>query len=178
MVQRSRMKPPHREYHFLLHTCNLGSRTKTVVNPFTGEEFQKPIDDGLSKQEIDALRESFAAHKVHGPVNGGHLVGPVYGNEWVSLHTEFELGGASRVVSISVLLEIDELEDEVLEAILTIARNGNLALMSQLGKSVRIIDRQPTAKELARWPDAEKLSSLAELRQWIEVEIQGVRVDA
>jgi hypothetical protein len=142
-----------------------------VKNPFTGDEFEQPVDGGLSNEETDAIREIFAAHNIQGPFDGGHLVGPVYGNESLNFHTEFELGGDSPVVSISVFVSVDDLSDEILVTILTLARNGNLSLMSQLGTSVRIVDRQPTSKELARWPDAKKLTSTAELRQWLQDKI-------
>ena len=165
-----------REYYFVLHTCNLGSNTKTVVNPFTQAESQVPVDFGLNKKETEALWEIFAAHKVGGPFDGGHLVGPVYGNEWINFHSGFELGGSTPVVSISTFLTVRELSDKVLDLILRIARLGNLALTSQHGKSARIVGRQPNLKERDRWPDAEELSTIADLEDWLQNQIKDERV--
>jgi hypothetical protein len=162
------MKPNPSEYHFVLHTCNLGSKTKTVVNPFTRQELKVPLDDGLVERETEAVRKIFAQHAIEGPFKAGHVSGySIYANDWVSLRC-FELGGSTPVEGIDVFLTLSELTNEALELILELARDGNLALTSQLGKLVRIVGRHPTSEELARWPDAKKLSTTTELRNWLE----------
>jgi len=94
----------------------------------------------------------------------------VYGNEGEYLRVRgAELHQEEPICSFSVELAVKSLDDAILEIILMIARAGNLALCSPFGTDdVRIVDAEPSKKILHRWPDAKKLSSSEEMRDWLK----------
>jgi hypothetical protein len=161
------------EYDFALHTCNLSDATKSVTNPFTKEVFRVPDDDGMSDEDVHAIREIFAAYSIKGPIDGGHLVGPVYGNDWITFHPGYDFGGPNPVVAVCAFLAVPDLSDDVSKLIFTLARDGNLALMSTDAKKVRIVGRQPNLREVARWPGATSIRSIKDVRKWLLEEVRG-----
>lgn len=167
----------HWAYGFLLHTCNLGDAVRTAgTNPFTGEAVVVPIDDGLSDDEIDALRDVFDENAIDGPEPEGEGYA-VYGADGDSLRFRcFTFDGDHSICDIAAEVVVKQLSDDILTIILDVARAGNLALTSSVGDCVRIPGRRPDPKLLKRWPDAQPLSSISELRQWLQDSIGGRQV--
>jgi hypothetical protein len=160
------------QYSFLLHTCNLGTKTRTVVNPFTKQQFEVPIDKGLTEGEVEAIWTIFQDHQVT-------LIELIADENWATYANEqakfrcLDLNGPTPIDSIHAELTVPQITNEMLEMILAMASGANLALTSNDHKCVRIAGRHPNSMELARWPDAKKLSSVAELRQWLQNDISG-----
>jgi hypothetical protein len=166
----------HWEYSFLLHTCNLGDAARTGRNPFTGEPVEFPIDDGLTDDEIDAIQDVFDENGIDGPEPDGQGYA-VYGADGDCLRFRCnDLDAGEPISGIAAEAVVKELSDQILTVILDVARAGHLALTSSVGDCVRIPDRTPDAKLLKRWPDAQSLSSISELRQWFEDSIGGRQV--
>jgi hypothetical protein len=166
----------HWEHSFLLHTCNLGESVRTGTNPFTGEAVEFPVDDGLTDDEIDALQDAFDENGIDGPEPDGEGYA-VYGDEGDCLRFRCpDLDDGVPITGVAAEITVRELSNAVLAVVLDVARAGNLALTSTVGDCVRIVDRPPDRKMLERWPDAQTLSSVADLRQWLQESVGGQRV--
>jgi len=166
----------HWEYSFLFHTRNLGDAARTGINPLTGNAIEFPIDNGLTDDEVDAIQNVFAENGIDGPEPDGEGYA-VYGSDGEYLRFQcYDLEGSAPISSIDGEAVVKQLTDSVLTIILDVARAGNLVLTSSVGDCVRIPDDSPTEILLNRWPDAESLSSVSELRRWLQETIGGRRV--
>jgi hypothetical protein len=155
----------------------LGSETETLVSPFTGIPFDVPVDQGLTDRERQTVRDIFAEYGITGPEHTGNEGYGAYRNHQAEFRC-FELDGPNQIVAIQVDLVVTHLSDDLLKMILKLAIAANLALTSFHGKFARIVNRYPNRKMVARWPDAKKLSSVAELRTWLDEVIEPSRVYA
>jgi hypothetical protein len=163
----------HWGYSFLLHTCNLGSQTRTSTNPFTGETVESTMDAGLTDDEINALQDVFDENGIDGPEPEGEGYA-AYRAEGESLRFRCnDLDEGEPIDGIAAEVVVKQLSDELLTIILDVARAGNLVLTSSVGDCVRVPIRDPDHKLLQRWPDAVAVSSIAELRQWLQESIGG-----
>lgn len=169
-------KLTHWLFSFGLHTCNVGDAERVGTDPFTGASVSFPIDDGLTDDEIENLHDTFDEYGIDGPEPDGEGYA-VYGSDGERLRFRCDdLDGGEPITDIAAELTVKRLSDEMLLIILNVARTGNLALTSTVGDNVRIVDRAPGEDLLARWPDAESVSSAAELRAWLEDTIGGRQV--
>ncbi|MEX2171110.1 MAG: hypothetical protein WD851_17455 [Pirellulales bacterium] len=157
----------HWLYSFGLNTCNFGDRFRLGINPFTGEEVRFPIDDGLSGHQIRSVKSVFALHGIRGPEPEceGYAFYGVDGESVRFRGSDFE---KDSVVSMAVEITVKKLVDEIVSIVFDVAKAGGFALSSDAGDSVRILDRELDATILARWPDAQLIRSVRELRIWIE----------
>ena len=158
----------YREYSFCAHTLNFGSIFRSVVNPFTGASVNMPIDRGMTDEEAKAVREVFKNNGIEGPEP--ELEGyATYGDNGSSLRFRCQkFDTINSIIGLSMELVTPELTDQYLSIILKVARSGNLALTSSTGEDVCVIDTQPNAVQLKRWPDAITIRSVVELRDWLE----------
>ena len=168
-------KLTHWEYSFLLHTCNLGESQVTRTNPFTGEPVIVHIDDGLSVEERRAIQAVFAEHGIEGPEPDFEGYAMCSDDDSLRFRCD-DLDGDAPISNFEVEVVVKQLSDELLAIVLDVARAGNLALMSSVGDCVRIAHDAPAATLIKRWPDAEPLSSIADLREWLQQKIEGRRV--
>ncbi len=166
----------HWEYSFLMHTCNLGDQSGKATNPFTGETIEFPMDYGLTREEIDAIQDIFDENGVDGPDpdGEGYVMRRIQSESLRFLC--YDLDAAEPIAEIAVEVIVKDLPDQVLTLILDVARAGNLALTSSVGDSVRIPGKKLSAEVKKRWPDAQSLSSISELRQWLQDSIGGRQV--
>jgi hypothetical protein len=164
-----------REFSFLLHTCNLGEKTRTGVNPFTKETIHFPIDDGLSDSESDAVLEILESHGFEEPEEEGEgYVLSWSDRECLQLRSGAFEPIAEGISSVEVeLLSVGTIPDQVLAIILEIAIAGNLALMSPTGEDVRVPAKAKLPQVLKRWPDAAVIETVDELRAWLTDTIEG-----
>ena len=160
------------EYSFGLATCNLGDRTRTFPNPFTGETITVPVDDGLSASECTALRTVIHATGFKkSAVSGEGFELRLSQDESVRLRDEIEIG----VAGFSVELVVVSLSNVVLDLLLSIARAGNLAFTSSTGGHVCLVT-PATTRVAARWPDAVTIKTRDDVQHWLEGVIRGRRV--
>lgn len=165
-------------YSFILHTCNLGNTTKLIVNPFTRQQFEVPVDEGLTHYEIEAVKNIFSNNDVRLLEVIADEAWATYANEHATFKC-FDLDSSNRIDSIHAELVVAKLSDELLRMILALASDANLALISDHRKThrfARIVGRPPDERLLERWPDMEELSSVSELRYWLTEQIKGDRV--
>lgn len=161
----------HREYIFVLNTCNVGESTESFVSPFTGTTHALPNDIALESDELSTLRTFFAESGITlDPDGEGYTV---HWDKGDHLSFRGDIHRSIPVRHIGVEVVVRQLSDEVLNLILRTARAGNMALTSSVGDCVRIVDREPDITLLARWPDATSLFSVIELRSWLESTIGG-----
>lgn len=162
-----------REFTFCMHTCRLGNRMRKGTNPFTGAAVEFPIDDGLSMGERSALRAVFDTYGVEGPepeFEGYALYLP--GNGSVRLRGFPDLADAAApAIGLSVEIVVEALSNDVLAFVLEVAREGNLALMSSTGKSVRLVTESKDPRVRMRWLDAALIATVADLRVWLEADV-------
>ncbi|MBN2295105.1 MAG: hypothetical protein JXM70_21935 [Pirellulales bacterium] len=164
----------HWEYSFLMHTRNFGDKVRKGTNPFTGDKFEVPIDDGLTLPEKDAVTNVFAVYGFQGPepnFEGYALYLP--DDQSVRIRGG-DLRGKDPITEFVVEIIVRELNDDILKAILEIAQAGNLALMSSVGGDIRLVDRPDDKKALERWPEAKPIQTTTELQTWI-VDVIGGR---
>lgn len=170
------MELTHWEYIIYLHTCNLGDKSPSGTNPFTGEPVEYAIDRGLVYSELEAVRDVFDSNEIRGPEPNSEGYA-IYGSGGDSLRFRcHSLDARETIKGMTVEIVVRHLSTATLETVLDVARAGNLALTSCVGDRIRIVDREPNVAELARWPDAESISSVHELRGWIEDTIGGRKV--
>ncbi len=163
-----------REYSFYTHTLNFGDKVRTSTNPFTGETTRFPIDNGMTKEEIEAVQSIFDENGIDGPEPDfeGYAV---YSDDGSSLRFRCnDLHDGHSITGIPIELVSVALTDEVLSIILDVARAGNLAFTSVTGEDVRTVDNVPTPLQLKRWPHAATIKSVADLRCWL-TDIIGFR---
>jgi hypothetical protein len=170
------MKLTHWEYVFGLHTCNLGHLARRGTNPFTGESVEFPIDNGLTSSELAAVKKVFDRHNVNGP-EPDYEGFALYGSSGNSLRFRgVEFDGNHAINGMEVEIIENTFSDTTLAIVFDVAKAGNLALMSSVGDCVRIVDRPPDGALLARWPDAETISTVPEFRHWVQNVIGGRQV--
>ena len=167
------LKLTHWEYSFILHTTNLGDSTRATTNPFTGEQMELPVDNGLSMDQIDSVSAVLARYNVHGPDPDTHALTFECGrNEKVSFyHVEFRHG--KRICNFEASALTKELSDRQLTFIRDVACAGKFALMSGVGEHVRLVEQAPDDAMLKRWPGVQTISGIAELRWWFESVLCG-----
>ncbi len=163
----------HWEFSFQFHTSNLTEATRTQINPFTGEPIAIPIDNGLTEDETRRMLQVFEENGINGPEADGEGYA-VYGSKGDSIRFRCSnLDDSIPVKAIACEVVVRELSDEVLAIIVDVARAGNMVLTSCTGDCARVVGRSLDAKVLTRWPDAEPLSSVDELRAWLQGTIGG-----
>ena len=156
-----------REYSFYLQTLNFGDQFRTVINPFTGKTLEVPIDRGMTAAEIKSIQILFHENHVEGPEPEfeGYALRT---DDGTSLRFRCHVLDADySLTCIAVELVTPDPTDEVLNIILDVARAGCLALTSATGDGVRTIDDAPTSAQLARWPEAITIKTVADLRDWL-----------
>ncbi len=156
------------EYSFCALTRNLGDRTKPTTNPFTGESIATHIDDGLTAEEMQALKSVFDANGIEGPEP--EFEG--YARHWDQGDSVrfrgFELGTEQPVRDFSAEIVCGQLTGELLSILLSAGQIGNLALASSTGEDVCVIGSEPTEAQLTRWGEVRTIRSEAGLRDWLD----------
>jgi len=175
-AERTSMELTHWSWSFYLQTCNFGDSVRTVPHPFANKTIIVPIDNGLTKEELKAVQAVFAENGIEGPEPDGEGYA-LYGDDGAKLRfLSRDLDGELPITGMVVEITVKELTDEFLRIVLDVARCGNLALTSSVGDQVRLVERIPTDSQLARWPDAKPVSSVADLRASLEHDIGGTQV--
>jgi hypothetical protein len=173
----SEPKPTQLDFSFILHTANLGDRTRHVINPFTQATLDVPIDHGFTANEAAEMAGFLASRGFTGP--------EPHGEGFVLRHAardslrlrfgQFE-GPAPGVVSVGAELVVKRLDDGVLGILLELACVANCAFMSSTGKHVRLPKSRVRETLLSRWPQLRSLESVQDLREWLENDIAARKV--
>lgn len=172
------MELRHTAYSFILYSCRLGDRVRKGENPFTGESIEFPIDDGLNAADRAAVGRVFAKHGVKGPEPEGEgYVLKLSDNGSIRFRGgDLDDADDQGLPSLATEVVVEQLSDEVLNFLLEVARQGNLAFMSPTGDCVRLVQPSADPRVKKRWPDAAVIGTAGELRLWLEKDIGGRKV--
>jgi hypothetical protein len=148
-----------------LHTCNLGTQTRKVKNPFTGEAIEVPIDPGLNQSERKAVIGLLAEVKAAGP-------DPDY-----YYRLTFSDGGLADIVtgtldgnnpSVSFGIEIYVMTPQVVDFLFRLARAASMCVLPIMNNTVPILTSiAQDDKVCKRWPDAVVVNSADELAAFV-----------
>jgi hypothetical protein len=164
-----------REFTFHLHTCRLGGKVQRIPNPFTGEIFEMPIDDGLSAAEIKAVKKLLAEHKAaYGDDDEFHVIR-------FSDDTTVRLGiGNLRtkrpIKSIGVELICPKLSDEAVAFVHAVATAAGAAFVTVDSENAALTAPSDDPKVRRRWPEASILAAPKDLARWLEKVVGGRKV--
>jgi hypothetical protein len=152
-----------------LHTCNLGTATRNVVNPFTREPIEIAIDPGLTIAERDAVRSFLSDCKAGEPdpdtfckinLNDGCIVNVAIG----TLDQEHPC--------IGFAVECSALTSDGAFFVLELAKRGNMSIGSSIDGDVVAFTSAPTEMAAKRWPLAQVMDSADQLKAWLAENIE------
>jgi hypothetical protein len=166
------MKPTRKLelWGFGLHTRRLGDKVRRGTNPFTGEPFDAPIDDGLDDAERSRVRAILAEQGATGPDPDGYYY--IQFEDGTRLGLGFgELDGAHPVVGAAVEITGRHVSEGLLTLVLRIAREANMVLYGDDPNAVVLTHEPVDSRIQQRWPAATMIHTPAELRAWFEASV-------
>jgi hypothetical protein len=146
-----------------LHTCNLGTKTRHVTNPFTGESLTMPIDEGMEPEEIEAASAVMNLAGASDPDPDNYRTVWFTEGNWACVALD-PIGAA---IEGGVTLDIAEF-------IFRLATAGNMVVTSRIDPQVvAVLPGQQHSDLKDRWPNAAYIHSAAGLLEWIHNELVG-----
>jgi hypothetical protein len=149
-------------FDILFQTCNLGTKKKSVTNPFTREKMMTYDDPGLTKQEKAAVMKLLKSAKAKGPdESGAYQVEFADGGE-ADLLAEGLAGGKMDGCSAQTHV----LTDQVAQFLFRLCDVGGMMItpvMEKGGTFVTTAERLSRVK--GRYPDVRVVETQGEFRQ-------------
>jgi hypothetical protein len=157
-----------------LQTCNLGTRARTVRNPFTGATLAVPGDLALTAEDRQAVRALLQE------VGAGEPDPDTY--------RRIELPGGSIVdIAVGTLdddapcigfaVECSDLTAEGASFLYALASRGNLSVGSSIDPQVVALTRPEQRERVARWyPKVSMVGSPSRLRVWLERQLRAGKI--
>ena len=139
-----------------LMTSNLSDVTEKAKDPFTDEEYDKPVGETMTPEERSAVHE-LLSERGEEPDDFGFVVLKANDGSRVVAHFE-ELDGDSDCDGGS--LELRSFNPEVAEVIFEVADRGNLIMHVVADPLVILATSEETKSRVkSRWPETEVASS-------------------
>jgi hypothetical protein len=155
-----------------LHTCNLGTKTRKGVNPFTGEPLVIHIDLGLTAAEREAVQTLLVEVGASDPdpdyyrrvvLPKGSIVNAAIGPSVNDL----------KLPCIAFAVEYYSLTTEVASFIHALASKGNMSIGSASDPAVVALTLPEQKKRVVqRWPKASVVASPRQLEAWLRQNIR------
>jgi hypothetical protein len=150
-------------FDIFLFTCNLGTGTKRIMSPFTGEPVTVPDDPGLTVEERAAVVSLLQELQAEGP------------DEFGCYHLSFADGGEAAV-SVPFLVDESQLDGcsvttrsltaDVISLWFRLSRAGNLVILPVAeGVGPLVTSEEHRERVAARYPDAKVVQSAEALGQ-------------
>lgn len=151
-----------------LHTCNLGSRTRTARNPFTGEAVIGHIDDGMTPEQAEAASAFLKSAGASEPDPDGFR------------KVSFANGGYAHAFVGPIGAEIQFDGPEAPEAagfVFQLAAASGMVIASTIDPAVVAVPHGLRHAGIdARWPDAVDVESEGALEAWVDAEVANGRI--
>jgi hypothetical protein len=149
----------------VLHTCNLATRKRKILNPFTRGFVEAWDDDGLTPTEREAVKGLFAAVKAKGPDKDGNYVVkmPDKGRATISAMV---LEGEDKITG--AFITVDKDTPQITQFVYDLGRLGNLSIESvesvDEDSAMAVTSEENRAKIAGRHPQTVVVRSAEELR--------------
>jgi hypothetical protein len=148
---------------------------RRIPNPFTGEIFEVPIDEGLSPAEVKAVKKLLADRKAE------------YGNDDEYHRIRFDDGTTiclgfgnlkrkSPIIAVGVELVCPKLTEEAVAFVHSVAKAGGMAFVTGDNERAAVTTPNDAPKVRHRWPDASTLATPKDLARWLEKVVIGRKV--
>lgn len=150
-----------------LHTINLGTETKTRINPFNGKEILVRVDLGASAAEIEAAHALFNEFKASEPDPEGFRTILLAG-----CRINLNYHPVSSAVEIT-----GNLNSEAILFLYRFALDSGMFLYSDCYQETIAIlpgQFQPLMRE--RWPNIQPINSPDELKDWVTRDVKSLMV--
>jgi hypothetical protein len=149
-------------FDIFLCSCNLGTRTMRVQNPFTGEWLTGFDDPGPTPEEHRAVANLLELLQAKGPEEGVYSLSFADGGE----ADVYGPDPASDSDRDSYSVTTRNLTPAVVELLFHLSRVGNLLIMPAAeGIGDLVTSQEQLRRVITRYPDAKLVNSVAELEK-------------
>ncbi len=154
-------------YAFGLHTLRLGTATRSLKHPVTGEVIEVPQDEGLTDDEQRTLKNMIETAGGVGPDDFGFYLICWPKDEHIRIGAGELHSGTGKCKTLTIESE-QPFATKAIEFVFSIGCRCNMAFRSSVNPELVAMPPGPLGESGSpRWPSAVTLTNATDLSEWL-----------